>query len=512
MLSGPLIVALIAVGVCIIVGRVCYRRRALHCHFCCRFVGDVLPPTIASGSWYCPFDDCGQYNGFTESGDYDRHLPEQSDSCYNFRVHRPQFYRKTISTPVLCPQCQCQQALKIQAMSLAQSISESSEIEKQFPLCDPCRAAVCIRLKEISNRIRSFGTPLGISEVIEKEYGGHWDICRLLLCLLDIVTVIQALAGVEFSRQHLYLTHFEHTSVFSVLAEHECKLVIVKFIVSIFLMHKSFLYCAFSGTDLLIMVFLGHDVPFGAISRVIPSYYPLISTLRLFSLMVRVAAVLIAVLAPAPRSISQPPYRANCPSIPRSSPFDPSQMSIVDHDETRPQSHHNSNADLVRPSSLSISGLGYSLSALESSNGCDVEDLIAGISLNQSKTLSKPRISHQNVQPIGSRSLFGLPSLLSFVVITFVMNWYSSLRITRYLYLISLTLLMSFGPKYPRSIPLSAFLLLRQCDVSSIVANSIKSIAADHGLDVIGLVCVAAVFFIDWAHLRSLTRLLDGIR
>lgn len=183
------------------------RRKNLqfNCHFCNRDVGEQLPDPlrVAGSSWYCPLDDCGQYNGFKSDGSYDRELPELSDVHYN-RAATPRGFglKKRVEKHVLCGQCTCHQALKVQTLAAMSDVSPGQirALEQRYPVCRACEKRVRTRLREVTNMVRRklmFQSAWEMSNAILKADVEQWHRRRALVqwalrCLAQALLLLLA--------------------------------------------------------------------------------------------------------------------------------------------------------------------------------------------------------------------------------------------------------------------------------------------------------------------------------
>uniref|UniRef100_A0A914WC04 Ima1 N-terminal domain-containing protein n=1 Tax=Plectus sambesii TaxID=2011161 RepID=A0A914WC04_9BILA len=105
-------------------------------------------------AWTCP--ECEQYNGFTETGDYNRDMREQRDGRLNrhfTQLTRPKRQQPPDLTSLdppngLCNSCNENQALKVRQLAIFTPIDEKrydeevesfkSRLEKIYPLCAKC--------------------------------------------------------------------------------------------------------------------------------------------------------------------------------------------------------------------------------------------------------------------------------------------------------------------------------------------------------------------------------------
>jgi len=144
----PLVIAVFVIGAILkaFYSFFLYRKVKVQCWFC-HITSQV--DRSATNSWYCR--SCEQYNGFTEDGDYNKHLPEQWDGTYNHAskaLRRAMIPRRTI----LCSICTHNQALKLQHISTFTPMSEATleedanrflrRVEVAYRLCSMCEVAV----------------------------------------------------------------------------------------------------------------------------------------------------------------------------------------------------------------------------------------------------------------------------------------------------------------------------------------------------------------------------------
>lgn len=134
------------------------RPVTVNCHFC---NSDTKVPQEQMNSFTCP--GCGQYNGFTADGDYNRPLDQSASSCGFKRYTRgspPSGRRGTNSPPTngLCRSCNLNQELKVS--QLASCGSEGDELdryiahlERVYRLCPECEESLSVRLTAQDSRL-----------------------------------------------------------------------------------------------------------------------------------------------------------------------------------------------------------------------------------------------------------------------------------------------------------------------------------------------------------------------
>lgn len=136
-----------------------YRHRSVRveCWFCC---SARLVPVDDVNSFTCR--DCGQYNGFTKSGDYNRPIVAQFESNLNpsgFLLNQPTYFNS--KSDILCPPCNKYQELKMIELSSFEASSEASwdlelgafrrKLEHRYPLCVACSTKVRSRISNVRN-------------------------------------------------------------------------------------------------------------------------------------------------------------------------------------------------------------------------------------------------------------------------------------------------------------------------------------------------------------------------
>ena len=137
----------------------CNRQIRVECWFC-RALSTVKAPD--RNAFFC--STCSQYNGFTESGDYNRSLPAQFDESLNPRSSAlPSSSNSSISKPsrsdILCALCTQRQAYKIAQLARFEASDEANwenelghfkqKLESYCQLCPLCTLKVHKRIDQV---------------------------------------------------------------------------------------------------------------------------------------------------------------------------------------------------------------------------------------------------------------------------------------------------------------------------------------------------------------------------
>ncbi|OON13883.1 hypothetical protein X801_10333 [Opisthorchis viverrini] len=130
------------------------------CWFCQK---TTFVPKGSENSFTC--ETCGQYNGFTEDGDYNKqvpgqHISEQSPEAYCGTVPGAMFVSKS---DVLCNQCRSNQSAIVQRLSEFEPTREELwdielrnyklRLERIYPLCATCLTKSRRRIKELDAKL-----------------------------------------------------------------------------------------------------------------------------------------------------------------------------------------------------------------------------------------------------------------------------------------------------------------------------------------------------------------------
>lgn len=131
----------------------------VNCWFC---QNDFIVPYHERNSWDCPH--CEQYNGFNESGDYNKFIEEQYNSELNPEISAQRGTRFNI-TNKLCSSCTVNQQLKIQQLASFSPRNNDKfdeeekkyrlHLERVYQLCRMCDKYVKTKLMQDERKYKS---------------------------------------------------------------------------------------------------------------------------------------------------------------------------------------------------------------------------------------------------------------------------------------------------------------------------------------------------------------------
>ncbi|KAL5110685.1 hypothetical protein TcWFU_007600 [Taenia crassiceps] len=228
------------------------RKIVVECWFC-RSPSTVRAPD--RNAFYCV--SCKQYNGFTESGDYNRPLPAQYDASLNPRSFALPCNSNANNSKsnILCGLCAQRQAYKIDQLARFEPSNETDwdrelnqfkkELEGRCGLCPSCTIKVHRRINQIDAKIlprvlswwrnRDHRDPI-VDLLPYERLQGSSIIPTLLYIILSVVRITTTLVWLtfgippllEFLQYHVCHSHSSSSikhlfrNVASHLAQHYC--------------------------------------------------------------------------------------------------------------------------------------------------------------------------------------------------------------------------------------------------------------------------------------------------
>ncbi|CEO95028.1 unnamed protein product (mitochondrion) [Plasmodiophora brassicae] len=447
-----------------VLGRRIRRRLHFTCHFCGRCAVGLIPAPLATGaSFYCPFDDCGQYNGFRPDGSYDRDLKELSDPAYNRQsscARRPM----PASAPALCSQCSCQQALLVQSISELSDPSQLDAVRRRFPICAMCSHRVAHRLKQIDDRRRP-AAPIDVSLTLDGT--STPSRVALLSLLLDVCSLVLSIIP--------YYPIFVSSAV-------DVALLLTRIVLSV---------CLARGPDLVQILAFVLNLALTLVRHGVVTGHDLVPHAGHWANVVRVLQVLSNF--PLQRTSRRMARRTDPDDI---SPFSPARHPTLTIRESRRRTPSPKSAPIVSPSRLHLprSRILDDFSAAEGSQNCFVEDLIASMALTPEPNAPDVRSG----RPSGRAPLLNARTPAFLVALTLALFVVSSLVdhwIARAAYAASLVV-ASIG--YPAIIPIAALLLGRLYGPAAIGAV-LGAVLASYGVEIVALSALSAVLLFDWS-------------
>ncbi|XP_059469993.1 transmembrane protein 201 homolog isoform X2 [Neocloeon triangulifer] len=147
-------------------------------------------------SWTCP--KCDQYNGFTQSGDYNKPMPEQSFEHLNRTVQSVKWETYNPSHNGLCRKCNINQELKVQQLAsfvpiIKANFDEEIELyrqrlERAYRLCPECDVKLNYKLNSVKQWIKSL-YPAKPAEIAEQVVWKTNFLPKACVCLRLLSTV-----------------------------------------------------------------------------------------------------------------------------------------------------------------------------------------------------------------------------------------------------------------------------------------------------------------------------------
>jgi Ima1 N-terminal domain len=176
------------------------------CWFCA--ASDKLARSDPNMGWYCT--TCGQYNGFTQEGDYDMQLPQFRDASMNQRAEVLQSKylqyddhdHDRDSASILCDACE--DAVQASIVNREHTAGDDHDnAAEDTPLCDECQV-------NVQKHLDALHTKLGISTVPNLYRNAPTWIVPLRV--LSLVLVVMAVGAIWWKLTRICHAHHDCTT------------------------------------------------------------------------------------------------------------------------------------------------------------------------------------------------------------------------------------------------------------------------------------------------------------
>ncbi|XP_076365304.1 transmembrane protein 201 isoform X2 [Tachypleus tridentatus] len=198
----------------------------VYCWFCGEKHG---VPFGNRNCWDCPH--CDQYNGFSETGDYNKPIPAQYDEGLNFPVTGSvaEGYEEKYKQPLvngLCKECNQNQTMKIRLLSDFVPLNKlcfnqeveayQSHLEKVYKLCWQCEVHVQKKLSQQDAELRPKIPP----HLLYYRLNEHTKPVLKVLTRNEIPFGVHVLAAINFSSALLLLV----SAIFELQEDRGCRI------------------------------------------------------------------------------------------------------------------------------------------------------------------------------------------------------------------------------------------------------------------------------------------------